>query len=152
MHETVCSKTGTMRKAVLERLESSDEGTFGILQIEDDEFVYHFYAGELPWRDNKSDVSCIPKGRYTALWTKSPRFGRHMYLIDKVENRAGIRLHAANFMGDDKKGFRKQVHGCIALGEKLGWLGGQKAVLVSRPAMRRFEDITSGKPFELEIK
>lgn len=141
-----------MKKAELERLESSDEGTFGILKFEDDEFVYFFYAGELPWRDNAPNVSCIPKGTYIALWTRSPRFGRCMYLVDKVKNRAGIRLHAANFMGDDKKGFRKQLHGCIALGEKLGWIGGQKAILVSRPAMRRFEKLAGGDQFELTIK
>lgn len=141
-----------MKKAVIERLESSDEGTFGILQIEDDEYVNYFYAGELPWRDNKSNVSCIPKGKYLAVWTRSPRFGRCMYLVAEVKDRAGIRLHAANFMGDDTKGFRKQLHGCIALGEKLGWIGGQKAILVSRPAMGRFERIVGGEPFELEIK
>lgn len=141
-----------MQKAILERLESSDEGTFGILQIEDDEYLNFFYAGELPWRTNKRNVSCIPKGTYIALWTRSPRFGRCMYLVDRVKNRGGIRLHSANFMGATKKKFRSQLHGCIALGEKLGWLDGQKAILVSKPAMRRFEKIAGGVPFELEIK
>lgn len=141
-----------MHTAIIERLESSDEGTFGILKVEGDEYVDYFYAGELPERGNKANVSCIPKGKYIAIWTKSPRFQRFMYLMSKVENRSGIRIHAANFMGDDKKGFRKQLHGCIALGEKLGWLGGQKAILVSRPAVRRFEEIIGGEPFELEIK
>ena len=141
-----------MKKAELQRLESSDEGTFGILRFENDEYVNYFYAGELPWRDNRSNVSCIPTGTYTALWTRSPRFGRCMYLVDKVKNRGGIRLHAANFMGDEEKGFKKQLHGCIALGEKLGWIEGQKAILVSKPAMRRFEKIAGGDPFELVIQ
>lgn len=141
-----------MKKAELERLESSDEGTFGVLQIEDDEYVNFFYAGELPWRGNKRNVSCVPKGTYVAIWTRSPHFGRCMYLVDKVPERGGIRLHSANFMGDKKKKFRSQLHGCIALGEKLGWLGGQKAILVSKPAMRRFEKIAGRAPFELEIK
>ena len=138
-----------MKKVELERFESSDEGTFGILKAG---FGQYFFTGELPWRDNASNVSCIPKGTYVCIWTKSPRFGRCMYLIDRVEKRSGVRIHAANFVGDDTKGFRKQLHGCIALGEKLGWLGGQKAVLVSRPAMRRFEKLAGGRPFELEIK
>ena len=141
-----------MRKAWLERLETSNEGTFGVLRVENHDCLEFFYTGELPWRKNKANVSCIPKGKYIAIWTKSPRFQRLMYLISKVPARAGIRVHAANFMGNPKKGFRRQLHGCIALGEKLGWLGGQKAILVSRPAIRRFEDITNGKPFELEIK
>ncbi len=141
-----------MRKATLDRLETSNEGTFGVLQIDNGEYLEFFYTGELPWRKNKANVSCIPTGKYIAVWTRSRRFQRFMYLISKVPARAGIRVHAANFMGDHKKGFRRQLHGCIALGEKLGWLGGQKVILVSRPAIRRFEDITNGEPFELEIK
>ena len=55
-------------------------------------------------------------------------------------------------MGDSKKGFRSQLHGCIALGERLGWIAGQKAVLLSQPAVRRLEAYFKGKPFMLEIR
>jgi hypothetical protein len=75
-----------------------------------------------------------------------------MYLVDGVKDRGGIRLHSANFMGDDTKGYKRQLNGCIALGEKLGVMGGQKALLLSAPAMRRFETLLAGEPFELEIK
>lgn len=74
-----------------------------------------------------------------------------MYLVGPVDRRTGIRIHAANLMGDAKKGYKCQLNGCIALGEKLGWIGKQKAVLVSRPAIRRLEKLTEGKPFQLEI-
>jgi hypothetical protein len=55
-------------------------------------------------------------------------------------------------MGDSAKGFRAQLNGCIALGERLGWLGGQKAVLLSAPAVRRLEAYFCGKSFTLEIR
>lgn len=141
-----------MRRITLTRLESSDQGTFGTIQVPDDEWVYYFYTGELAWRDNASNVSCIPTGFYRCTWTYSPRFKRHMYLVDGVKSRTGIRKHSANFMGDDTKGFKKQLNGCIALGERLGWIDRQKALLLSAPAMRRFEALLNGEPFELEIK
>lgn len=141
-----------MRRLTLNRLESSDQGTFGTIIVPDNEWVHYFYTGELPWRDNTSNVSCIPTGVYKCAWTYSPRFRRHMYLVDGVKARAGIRKHSANFMGDDSKGFRRQLNGCIALGEKLGWIEGQKALLLSAPAVRRFEALLGGQPFELEIK
>lgn len=141
-----------MRRITLNRLESSDQGTFGILKVPDNEWIYYFYTGELAWRDNAPNVSCIPAGLFKCTWTYSPRFKRNMYLVEGVKDRAGIRKHSANFMGDDSKGFKRQLNGCIALGEKLGWIDGQKALLLSAPAMRRFEALLNGEPFELEIR
>lgn len=138
-----------MRRITLTRVESSDHGTFGKLVVSE---CHQFYTGELNWLDNQSDISCIPKGLYRCYWTYSPRFKRYMYLVDVVKDRAGIRLHSANLMGDDRKGFKRQLNGCIALGEKLGAINKQKALLVSAPAMRRFEALLNGEPFELEIK
>ena len=141
-----------MRRITLTRLESSDHGTFGLVQFTDGGFLESFYAGELNWLDNRSNVSCIPPGLYRCTWTLSPRFKRHMYLVEGVKDRGGIRLHSANFMGDDTKGFKRQLNGCIAFGEKLGHMEGQKALLLSAPAMRRFERMLNKEPFELEIK
>jgi hypothetical protein len=54
-------------------------------------------------------------------------------------------------MGDKLLGYRAQLNGCIALGERLGWLDGQKALLLSAPAVRRFEAHMGREPFKLEI-
>jgi hypothetical protein len=75
-----------------------------------------------------------------------------MYLLLGTEPRAGIRIHSANLMGDDTIGYRRQLNGCLAFGERLGWLDGQKALLVSASAVRRFEEHMGGKPFLLEIR
>lgn len=141
-----------MRRITLTRLESSDHGTFGTFVVPNDDYNEYFYSGELPWRDNASNVSCIPTGTYRAVWSFSPRFKRYMYELAGVPNRTGIRIHSANFMGDDSKGFKRQLNGCISLGEKLGVMDGQRALLVSSPAVRRFQDLMKGQPFELEIK
>lgn len=133
-------------KAVLERLESSDQGTFGRITFGNTTL----FTGELPERDNAANASCIPPGKYVCRWTYSPAFKRQMYLVDGVPKRAGIRIHSANFMGDAPP-YKKQLNGCIALGERLGVMDGQKAVLLSAPAVRKLEMAMNRQPFELEI-
>ena len=136
-----------MREVAITRLQSSDEGTFGRLVTDD----LSLFTLELPWRNNHSNISCIPSGDYIGLWSYSPHFRRFLYLIYPVDGRAGIRMHTANLAGDIALGHRSQLNGCIALGLKLGILDGQKAVLLSRPAMRRFEDVLQRQTFALKI-
>lgn len=135
--------------AVLDRLDSSNQGTFGRMWTSGLEL----YSGELPDRNNAPNVSCLPQpGLHRVIWTFSPRFRRCMYLLLGTAPRAGIRAHPANLMGDIAKGWRAQLNGCIALGERLGWLGRQKALLLSAPAVRRFETHMGHRPFLLEIR
>lgn len=134
--------------ALLTREDQSDQGTFGRLTCE----ALTLFTGELPWRENASSVSCIPAGTYNAVVTYSPRFGRGLYLVGAVPSRTGIRIHPANFVGDASKGFHCQLNGCIAVGEKLGWMDKQKVVLLSQPALRRLESVCRRRPFQLEIR
>ncbi len=136
-----------MARVRIERFESSDQGTFGRLSAPG----FACFTGELPWRDNACGMSCIPPGIYRAVWARSPRLKRHTFRILQVPGRSGVLIHSANFMGDREAGYRAQVEGCIALGERLGVLDGQNALLLSAPAVRRFETIMGGKPFDLEI-
>jgi len=134
--------------AILTRLDSSDQGTFGRIVGPGITLL----TGELPWRENRPSISCIPEGFYRVEWTWSPRFRRFMYLVDGVVGRSGIRKHSANLMGDAALGYKSQLNGCIALGERLGWLDMQKAVLLSAPAVRRFEEAMNHRPFILEVR
>lgn len=136
-----------MERLTLTRLESGDQGTFGRITAKG----VSFFTGELPWRDNRNDVSCIPPGLYACRWTYSPRFKRNVYLIDGVPGRFGVRIHSANLMGANPP-HRCQLNGCLALGERMGWIDGQKAVLLSKPAVRRFESLMGGENFDLEVK
>ncbi len=135
----------------IRRLESTDEGTFGLLTMPG----FRCYTMELPWRNNARRVSCIPTGTYRAALTQSPRFGR-VYLLQAVPGRSAILIHPANVAGDKVRGFDSQLEGCIALGERIGALRNsagrlQRAVLVSRPAVRAFMAATGGQPITLEI-
>ncbi len=137
-----------MRRVRIDRRHSTDMGTFGRLTTEG----FSAFTGELPWRDNARGLSCIPAGVYRCVWARSPRLKRSTYRIMGVRDRSGVLFHSANLMGDKTRGFIAQVEGCIAIGEALGFIKGQAAVLRSMPAVRRFESIIpAGEPFELEI-
>ena len=136
-----------MIRLTLVRIESGDQGTFGYLDLP----TLRVFTGELPWRNNEPNLSCIPEGLYLCRLTFSPHFRKLLYEVTGVKGRTGIRIHSANFMGDRTLGLKSQLYGCIALGEKFGTMDGQRALLLSTPAVRRFEKRLQGQPFELEV-
>lgn len=136
-----------MNQAFLMRMQESDEGTFGKMYFGDSVV----YSGELPDRGNEPNFSRIPEGTYDVLWTFSPAFKRMMYLVSDVRGRSGIRIHAANYMGDSRRGLRCHLNGCIALGKRFGSMDGQAAILNSRTAVQELEKWGGGKSFQLEI-
>ena len=90
---------------------------------------------ELPWKDNRPFVSCIPEGRYIV---ERDYTGRHQfYKILCVANRTHIEIHLANKV--------KELQGCIApcmtifngvgfhsmvaMSKILNWYGENKFVL-----------------------
>src|SRR6185436_19012143 len=139
-----------MEKATLTRGPSTDAGTFGVFRFG----PLALHSLELPWRDNVRSLSCIPPGEYVVRWVWAPawRGGRWVYYVTGTEPRSGILIHSANYAGDKLKGLRTHLEGCIALGEARGVLDGQPAVLLSAPAVRRFEEYAAGRPFLLEIQ
>jgi len=141
-----------MRKVILTRFESSDQGTFGMLDFAGNTA----FTLELPWRDNIKCISCIPQEKYTCKIVKSPKFGK-VYGVMGVEGRGNILIHSANLAGDIELGYATQLQGCIAPCNKLGNLLNkfgkiQKAGLISRPALNRLMSWADGYDFELEIK
>lgn len=136
-----------MMRVFIVRERTGIDGTFGRL-ISDG---FTCYTGELPWRDNLPGLSCIPSGTYRCVWSESPRLKRKTYRVLGVPGRSGILFHSANFVGDKSAGKKAQVQGCIALGERIGLMDGQASILVSQPAVRRFEAFMAGRPFNLEV-
>lgn len=136
-----------MRTATLFRGLFSDEGTFGFLSSED----FSCYMTELPWKENKKQVSCIPTGSYECKWHKSPKFGP-CYILTDVPNRSKILIHAGNFAGDVSLGFKSNSYGCLLPATKLGSLKGQKAGLLSALAVRNLNRYFNKETFLLEIK
>ncbi len=137
-----------MRKALLLRIETSDQGTFGLLGAEG--FLISRMA-ELPWRDNIKQMSCIPEGSYIVKWHKSPKFGL-VYKVFDVPSRNEILIHKGNFVGASDKGYKTNSHGCLLPCLKLGSIKGQKAGLLSLPAVSKIEEFFNRENFELEIK
>lgn len=127
---------------------STDQGTFGTLYGPND---FTCKVCELPDRDNKTNISRIPAGRYSVIPYNSKRFGK-VYLIENVDGRTYILTHSGNLAGDVSKGFRTHSHGCILLGKYFGNLNGQRAVLCSRQVIRSFRNLMGNKSFSLEIK
>jgi hypothetical protein len=68
-----------------------------------------------------------------------------MYEVLSVPNRAGIRIHSANYY--------LQLLGCIAIGSALKDLNadGEMDTLHSGDTVRAFEVLAAGKPFQLTI-
>ena len=104
------------------------------------------YTIELPWRDNKRQVSCIPEGRYELVRRYSREFGWHLLLKD-VPNRSLILVHPANDAV-------KELKGCIA---PVSVLTAEGKGLRSRIAHKKIMAITNkayeeGKPIFLTIK
>lgn len=143
-----------MRKATLIRLPSIDAGTFGTITT-DSGFTCR--SGELPWKKNVHDSSCIPVGIYTVVWALSPSKGM-CYHVQDVPGRTSILIHSANYMGDVTKTnpstsfpYVAQLLGCISPGLDVAELANQQAVISSKTALARLEADLNYESFELTI-
>lgn len=136
-----------MRQVTIVRSRSSNQGTPGRILIDGRSFCFSL---ELPWKDNASNVSCIPTGSYIIEPFKSARFGE-VYLVLDTLPRTYILFHAGNWAGSTAHGFRTHSHGCVLLGNRRGLLENQKAVLASRLALSRFKTAIGRGKARLEI-
>ncbi len=101
---------------------------------------------ERSWKNNQSNISCVPVGQYCVRWTFSLRLMRYTYELQNVPGRSGIRIHSANFWS--------QLLGCIALGDSYGDLNhdAQADILNSRVTVDKFEKYMQKKDFILKIQ
>lgn len=123
-------------------------------QYKEDCTLGRFWAGdipiytlELPWKNNQSNISCIPEGIYPVEKTYSPAFTKikrqkakkknpdiaeeelnqikvFLWEILDVPKRSGIRIHTANFV--------RQLKGCIAPGLELFDIDGDGTIDISK--------------------
>lgn len=134
------------RKAFIKRLLGTDKQTLGILHTVSNNQLFVAKTMELPDKDNAAKISCIPTGIYKCKYTLSPSFGKHTYEILDVPNRAGIRIHSANYAS--------QLLGCVALGSALKDINndGRQDVVHSGVTMEEFEKLMNYEDFELTIE
>lgn len=135
-----------MDNVFLLRLIGGEQGTEGLWLTEG----FSCRTIELPWKDNKPNVSCISDGIYIAKYHKSPKYG-WCYHITDVEGRSWILTHWGNWAGDTTKGFRSNSNGCILLGKYSAVIHGQRAVALSKTTFRRWMSFMNKKDFILNI-
>ena len=101
---------------------------------------------ELPWKENKPQVSCIPEGRYELRKRYTPGFGRHFMLMN-VPGRSFILLHAANDA-------LKEIKGCIAPVSLLTGegKGGQARVALAKIVSIVYPELEKGNKVFLTIQ
>lgn len=99
------------------------EGTNGTL-FNSGKFLCHTI--ELPWNDNKRNISCIPEGVYEIEPRFSKRFKHHL-ILKAVKGRSFILFHPANDA-------LKELQGCIA---PVTYLSGIGKGVYSKNAMQK---------------
>jgi len=91
----------------------SDDGkqTLGRLVVTENMMdVFSCATLELPWRDNATGASCIPKGVYMAEKLQSSGAIKYPHIwIKDVPGRSGIKIHRANYV--------EHLRGCIGVGK-----------------------------------
>ncbi|MBB6459382.1 DUF5675 family protein [Flammeovirga kamogawensis] len=103
-------------KALLFRNQYQFAETLGKLTITDDSGIEVFSCDtlELPWKENKNRISCIPEGIYKAVFRDFGAYANRAFHIQQkngkeVEGRTGILIHSGNFFTDTR--------GCILVGK-----------------------------------
>lgn len=105
------------------------DGTNGELTINGKRVCFTI---ELPWKQNRSRISCIPEGRYELRKRYTTRFGWHLLVVN-VPGRDWILIHAANDA-------LKEIKGCIA---PVSQLTGSGKGILSRIALQKLMSIVT---------
>lgn len=98
-----------MANLVLQRKYYTDQSIVGELSYDG---VFQCYTLEDTHSINGQKIpghTAIPAGKYSVIYTQSPRFGTMMPLVADVPGFEGIRIHIGNFP--------KDTEGCILVGE-----------------------------------
>lgn len=132
-------------KLLIERIDDSGVQTLGKMYVLDNNNSIEFSCDtlELPWKDNKRNVSCVPSGDYKVVKRYSPKFGNHFHLTN-VKNRSYILIHKGNYYTD--------IRGCILVGSDLTDINkdGHLDVISSGNTMNKLLKIMPDK-FDLTI-
>ena len=115
-----------MKIVELIRLEETRQGTIGALKIDKEVFCWTL---EPPDRLNERNRSSIPAQQYICKPFDSQRHGK-TFQIEDVPGRDYVLFHAGNTVS--------HTEGCVILGQTIGKLRGDRAVLNSGVTFARF--------------
>ena len=92
----------------LSRLDDNGKETIGYSHYSNGFDSLALNTLELPWKNNKENISCIPVGTYPFKKRYSNKNSRTVIGIYDVPNRTEIEIHIANYV--------YELKGCIAVG------------------------------------
>ena len=120
------------------RYHETDTEIIGLLFVNG---IFVCHTLELPWKDNKRYVSCIPEGTYEV----QKRSDSYKYRVKDVPGRTAIDIHVANSHVD--------IEGCIGLGTGVDKVqrGTQYYLTSSQKAMDKFSEIIGDNLVTLHV-
>jgi Family of unknown function (DUF5675) len=124
-----------MQVAKLQRVYRFNKPTISILSLKE----HKVFVLELPNRDNKKQISCIPEGDYICKWILSPKFGWTYQVLD-VPNRGNILIHSGNSM--------VETYGCLLPGMSTDF---DLHVWESKKAVSHLFSVLNRESFQLQI-
>ena len=131
--------------AFLNRLDEGTEQTLGYLTLWDGlKKVFECVTLELPYEDNMTNISCVPKGSYDVTPRYSDKYKNH-FILEDVPNRRYILIHHGNYNTDTR--------GCILVGSRFAQINGDSLldIAVSRGTLSKLLESTDGNGFKLII-
>lgn len=137
-----------MKKSILiERYSFEDKQTLGKLYVLEEGYrvIFNCDTLELPWKDNKKNVSHIKAGKYKGRKRRSNAHKEHIHILG-TENRSFILIHSGNYYN--------QIEGCILVGDDLADLNkdGILDVTNSRSTLDKIlEYFSETEEIEIEI-
>lgn len=140
-----------MTNVYLNRIYSNSKQTLGVLAFFNTTEIWTAKTLELPFINNETNISCIPKGAYVCKYTRSNRLSAakghdfFTYEITNVPDRSGIRIHSINYFF--------QLLGCVGAGSTLKDinLDRQLDITHSGATITEFEKIMGYQDFMLVV-
>ena len=160
-----------MKEVYWLRKKSDGKQTLGAVVAQNLDEIFVAKTLELAWKNNASEISCIPVGEYICKWTRSNRLSRESltrwlkansgkteadcpdefknvftYEVMDVPLRAGIRIHSANYFF--------QLLGCLAMGDSHKDINMDVSLdtVHSGDTVKKFNAIMNKEDFKLIIK
>lgn len=133
-------------KVYITREEDTGIETIGSLVVADDYGDIHFECAtlELPWNENKRNISCIPIGEYQVTPYSSVKYPNTFEVLG-VPGRAYILMHWGNYYFN--------TEGCILLGRNVMDINGdgEYDITHSKDTFSDFRKVLGDQDFELSI-
>lgn len=134
-----------MKKMVIKRIEEIKDATIGVFSIFDelgDELLTGYtLEPEGPDTTAPNLDKRIPQGKYSAVWSYSPKFKRKLPLLfnEAVSKDRRILIHSGNY--------GKDTSGCIIIGSDLG----ENGIFNSIKKFKEFLEVVKFDNFIVEI-